>query len=196
MDLTKILTDVSYAVTSLLGAYATLYFAKCKIKVDAEVSKIKDDKTKALVNTALERIGDLVIKGVGAAQQTLVPDLKNAILEGTASKEDLLKIGKDVANNVYGQLNSETILALQSEYNDIKSYIEASVEAQVLKLKITSANVVPTTGIKIGAVNLPDVVDAIKPIVETATEDKSVTDTVDTKIISDTINTVVISRSN
>ena len=28
MDLTKILTDVLYAVTSLLGAYATLYFAK------------------------------------------------------------------------------------------------------------------------------------------------------------------------
>jgi len=184
MDLTKILTDVLYAVTSLLGAYATLYFAKCKIKVDAEVSKIKDDKTKALVNTALERIEDLVVKGVGEAEQTLVGDVKAQIVKGTLSKSDLLKIGQDVANNVYGQLNSETILALQSEYNDIKSYIEASVETQVLKLKITSANIITPTGIA----NLPQIADTIKPIVEdkTATENtiKPVETVVDKPIIA------------
>lgn len=160
---TKVLFDILIAIGSLLGAYITIYFKKRQIKLDSEIAKIDDEKTKSLINTALERLGDLVTKGVYSAQQTLVGDIKNQIALGTANKSDLEKIGKDVANTVYGQLSTDAINTLQTEINDVKQYIVDSVEARLLKLKIDTAiiNTTITTPalLNVENIKLPNMAD-------------------------------------
>ena len=129
------LISIVTAISGLAVAYLTLYIAKAKAKVEAEVDKIKDDKQKALIDSAIARVNDLTQKAVDSAQQTIVSDLKAQIAKGSASKEDLLAIGKNVASIVYGQLNADTINVLKLEVNDVQGYIVDSVEAQVLALK-------------------------------------------------------------
>lgn len=132
----KFLLDAVTILGGVALAYLSFYSAKAKAKLDIEIDQITDDEQRKIVKSAESRLNDLVIKGVNAAQQTLVIDLKKQIELGTASKSDLLKIGQDVANTVYDQLSTDAILALQCEINDIKGYIVNTVEAQVLKLKI------------------------------------------------------------
>jgi len=166
VQIQSILTGILTILGGILTTYLTIYYNAMKAKAEAETQKITNTEQKALVQNALTRVEDLVAKGVGEAEQTLVGDVKAQIAEGTLSKTDLLKIGKDVATTVYGQLSTEAINDLKLEINDIQGFITASVETQVLKLKAIQSGVV-------------NVADAIKPIiedktvVETAKEDKS-----------------------
>lgn len=129
------LTQMLTVVGGLALAYLTLYIAKAKAKLTLETNKIGDDKAKALVETGIDRINDLVLKCVGSAEQTLILDIKKQIVLGTASKDDLLDIGKNVADTVYSQLSKDTVDTLNLEMNDLKGYIVASVENQILALK-------------------------------------------------------------
>ena len=129
------LTQILTALSGLAIAYLTLLIAKATAKFKAEADKIKDDKQKALVDSAIDRVNDLVTKSVASAQQTLVADLKAQIAIGNASKEDLVAIGKNVATTVYGQLSADTLNVLKLEIVDVQGYIVDSVEAQVLALK-------------------------------------------------------------
>lgn len=131
----EFLINLLIALGGLASAYITLYISKAKAKAIAETNKLNDEKQKALINSAIERVNDLVSKGVDSAQQTLVDDLKRQIASGTATKEDLIKIGKNVAENVYNQLSEETVNVLQTEINDVQKYIIDTVESQVLKIK-------------------------------------------------------------
>ena len=141
------LTQILTALSGLAVAYLTLLIAKATAKFKAEADKIKDDKQKALVDSAIDRINDLVNKGVGSAQQTLVADLKAQIALGTATKEDLVAIGKNVADTVYSQLSVDTVNVLKLEIVDVQGYIINSVEAQVLALKGNLATPIATGAI-------------------------------------------------
>jgi len=131
------LNQIVTALGGLAIAYLTLYIAKAKAKLEAEADKIKDEKAKALVDSSLERLNDLVLKGVNSAQQTLIADIKKQIALGKATPEDLLAVGKNVANTVYSQLSADTLDVLELEITDVQNYIIDSVEAQILTLKKT-----------------------------------------------------------
>jgi len=141
MDLNQtIQTFLNQAVTLLGGlalAYLTFFVYKAKAKMDIEKNKIKDEVARALLGSALDRINDLVLKGVNSAQQAIVADLKAQISEGNASREDLLEIGRNVASTVYAQLTEPTINVLKLEINDIQKYITDTINTQILALKPT-----------------------------------------------------------
>ena len=129
------LNQILTVLGSFAVAYLTMYIAKAKAKLAAEVDKIADDKARDLLDAAISRIDNLVLKGVNSAEQTLILDIKKQIAEGTATKQNLLDIGKNVADTVYSQLSKDTVATLNLEMNDLSGYIVSSVEAQILTLK-------------------------------------------------------------
>ncbi|MBU3186670.1 hypothetical protein [Clostridium estertheticum] len=131
-------TFLNQVVTILGGlaiAYLTLYIAKAKAKITSEVNKLDNDNAKTLLNTAIARIDDLVVRGVNSAEQTLILDIKKQIALGTATKQDLLDVGKSVSDAVYSQLSADTLATLNLEMNDVQKFITATVESQILALK-------------------------------------------------------------
>lgn len=138
------LADILTAVLTCAAAWVIYY-----INVGAQIAKekvkaIKDERQKALVEGAVDRVNDLAQKAVAKTEQTTAAELRNAVKDGNINKSELLALGKKVADDVYGQLSKDAIDALQAEIGDVKKYIEDTVETEVLKLK-TNTSPVPVT---------------------------------------------------
>ncbi|MBK5239851.1 hypothetical protein [Clostridium sp.] len=140
------LNQIVVLLSGLAMAIITLYVAKAKAKLEIEISKIKDEKAKGLFDSSLKRLSNLVLKGVNSAEQTLIIDIKKQIELGKASKEDLIAIGKNVADTVYNQLSEDAVNILKLEITDLEGYIMDSVESQILTLKNT-VSVTPIAGV-------------------------------------------------
>jgi vacuolar-type H+-ATPase subunit H len=129
------LTNIAIAIITLAGAYAVLYINKGIAKVKAETEKIQDEKQRALVNSAIDRVGDLTKKTVGSLEQVSAKSIREAVKTGIEDREKLLAIGKQAVDEIYGQLSEDTIKLLETEMFDVEKYITDTVESEVLKLK-------------------------------------------------------------
>lgn len=133
--LTNTLVTVLTALITLLGAYAVLYINKGLAKVKAETDKIQDEKQRALVNGALERVADLSKKTVGSLEQVSAKAIREGVKAGIEDREKLLAIGKQAVNEVMVQLNSDTVKLLETQLFDVEKYVKDSVEDALLHLK-------------------------------------------------------------
>jgi hypothetical protein len=131
----KVLTDVLLALITLAGAYAVLYINKLKIKADAEIEKIADEKQRKLIQDSFERINDLVIKTVGSIENTVAKDLRQMVADGKVDKAELEKYGKQAAEEIYSQLSDDTKALAEVQINDLYKYIMDAIENQVGLIK-------------------------------------------------------------
>jgi len=146
MDINQILqqglTDISMALLGLVFAFGLVLISKAKARLEIESLKIKDEKQRALVTSAITRINDLAINAVSMVNQTVVSDLKVAIESGVKDRSELLALGNKVATDIYTQLSPSLTATLETEINDVKSYILSVVETQVANLKpVVSASI-------------------------------------------------------
>jgi replicative DNA helicase len=131
----KVLTDILYALISLAGVYIVFLINKLIAKVKAEADKIADEKQRALVQTAIDRVNDLATKTVLMIEQTAAGTLRELVKDGKVDRAELLKLGEEAVNSIYEQLSDDTLAVLELEVNDVEKYIIDTVEAAVLRLK-------------------------------------------------------------
>jgi adenylate kinase len=136
MELVKsFLVDVGIALLGLASAYAVLYLNKATAKVKEEIGKIQDEKQRALINAAIDRVNDLAFKSVSSVEQSSAKALREAVKAGIEDRQKLLDIGKSAVEDVYNQLSPDAIALLENEVTDVKKYIMNCVESEVLKIK-------------------------------------------------------------
>lgn len=135
--LQKALVDISLSLLSLLAAMITFYINKGRLRIEAETAKLKDERQKILVDQAIERVNDLAFKAVVNAEQTIAEELRAAVKDGKADREDLLQVGESVKQSVYEQLSEDTKELLRSQITDIEAYISDTVETIVRDIKLT-----------------------------------------------------------
>lgn len=151
------LIDILTAVLAFGAAWAIYYINVGTQIAKEKIKAIKDERQRALVDGAVDRVNDLAQKAVAKTEQTTAGELRNAVKDGNIDRSELLALGKKVANDVYGQLSKDAIDALQVEIGDVKKYIEDTVETEVLKLK-TNTSPVPVTV----TTSIPNTSDSIK----------------------------------
>lgn len=138
------LVDILTAVLTCAAAWA-IYYINVGTQIAKEKAKaIKDDRQKALLDGAIDRVNDLAQKTVARTEQTTAGELRNAVKDGNIDRSELLALGKKVTDDVYSQLSKDAIDALQAEMGDVKKYVTDTVESEVLKLK-TNISPVPIT---------------------------------------------------
>lgn len=129
------LLNLALAVLTLLSTYALYYIRKAVAKVSAETTKIKNDDQRALVQAAITRLDDVATKTVKMIEQTTAKELRRAVKNGQATKEELAGLAKQAYNEIVRTLEPEYFQALQGTLGDLDTYIRNTIEAKVLELK-------------------------------------------------------------
>ncbi|MDK2902463.1 MAG: hypothetical protein PWQ93_382 [Clostridiales bacterium] len=129
------LVDVLTALLALATSYASYYIYKLSARLKADTQKIKDEQQLALADTAIDRINDLALKTVERFEQTIAGELRQAVKDGKADRNELLAIGRKAYQEVWDQLSDDMKAAASAEISDVKKYIEDTVEAMVRRIK-------------------------------------------------------------
>lgn len=129
------LSNLALAGLTLLSSYALYYIRKATTKLTAETAKIANDDKRALVQTAVNRLDDVATKTVKTIEQTTAKELRRAVKDGQASKEQLIDLSRQAYQEIVRTLEPEYLLALQDSLGDLEQYIRTTIEAKVLELK-------------------------------------------------------------
>jgi hypothetical protein len=133
--LTPALGAIAIAIAGLLVAVFNGLVSKYKAKIEAEISKIKDEQKRALAWDAMERVIDLVDATVNELEQTTVAGIREAIADKKVDKNELHKLSKVALDKVYSQLKLDTKELLGEQFEDVQGYILSKIESAVLGLK-------------------------------------------------------------
>ncbi|MDU7473607.1 MAG: guanylate kinase [Paenibacillus macerans] len=130
-----ILLNLALAALTLLSSYALYYLRKAKAKVSAEAAKIANDDQRALAQAAIMRLDDVATKTVKTIEQTTAKELRRAVKNGQASKEDLAALARQAYGEIVRTMEPDYLDALKTTLGDLDKYIKTTIEAKVLELK-------------------------------------------------------------
>ena len=120
---------------AIASVYATLYVTKATQKAKMEISKLKDEQAKNLLNDSLDRVDVLLKTNIIAMENTLKKELAKDVEDGKIEKEELNKLAFAVKENVLNQLGEDTVMILNNGLNDLNGYIEARLEQVLVEVK-------------------------------------------------------------
>ena len=132
---TEILVNVALGVITLLGAYEMYYIRIGVNMAKAKTSQIEDDATRKLLNNALDDVESLASISVGAMEQTTAKALRDAVKSGTASREELLALGKQVFDDVKTAITPEAQAIITKNLGSFDDYLIKCIEDAVRKVK-------------------------------------------------------------
>ena len=129
---------------SLATIYVVIYLNKLISKVKIEATKIEDEQQRKLVVDGLEDLRRTLVKNIVATEETT----KQAMIkskQGNLTKEDYKKLAEEVLIKTKDQLSNDTLSLLSRNYDNLNSYIESELEAQLKEVKLQNMNIVTAT---------------------------------------------------
>ena len=129
---------------SLATIYVVIYLNKLISKAKIEATKIKDEQQRKLVVDGLEDLRRTLVKNIVATEETT----KQAMIkskQGNLTKEDYKKLAEEVLIKTKDQLSNDTLSLLSRNYDNLNSYIESELEAQLKEVKLHNMNMVTAT---------------------------------------------------
>ena len=129
---------------SLATIYVVIYLNKLISKAKIEAKKIEDEQQRKLVVDGLEDLRRTLVKNIVATEETT----KQAMIkskQGNLTKEDYKKLAEEVLIKTKDQLSNDTLNLLSRNYDNLNSYIESELEAQLKEVKLQNMNMVTAT---------------------------------------------------
>ena len=129
---------------SLATIYVVIYLNKLISKAKIEAKKIEDEQQRKLVINGLEDLRRTLVKNIVATEETT----KQAMIkskQGNLTKEDYKKLAEEVLIKTKDQLSNDTLSLLSRNYDNLNSYIESELEAQLKEVKLQNMNMVTAT---------------------------------------------------
>ena len=131
----KLLEIVISGALAIASVYATLLVTKATQKAKMEISKLKDEQAKKLLDDSLYRVDVLLKTNIIAVENTLKKELAKGVEDGKIEKEELNKLAFAVKENVLNQLGKGSLDILNEGLNDLNGYIEARLEQILVEVK-------------------------------------------------------------
>ena len=131
----KLLEIVISGALAIASVYATLLVTKATQKAKMEISKLKDEQAKKLLDDSLYKVDALLKTNIIAMENTLKKELAKGVEDGKIEKEELNKLAFAVKENVLNQLGEDTVMILNNGLNDLNGYIEARLEQVLVEVK-------------------------------------------------------------
>lgn len=150
--------NVTLAAIALAAAYAVYYIRLAATKVKKQTQQIEDETARALLDNALYDVERLATKAVSYTEQTVAKKIREAVKAGTCDREKLLSLGRDVFNEVKGEIGPETQEIIVKNLGSFDHYLEQCIEDAVRKVKqeepyITIPEGALLDGVDVSAVN-------------------------------------------
>ena len=131
----KLLEIVISGALAIASVYATLLVTKATQKAKMEISKLKDEQAKKLLDDSLYKVDALLKTNIIAMENTLKKELAKGVEDGKIEKEELNKLAFAVKENVLNQLGKGSLDILNEGLNDLNGYIEARLEQILVEVK-------------------------------------------------------------
>ena len=128
------LVNVVLAIIALAGAYGVYYIRLGAAKLKEQTAQIKDEAGRKVLEDALDDVVNLATVSVGAMEQTTAKALRDAVKNGTASREELLALGKQVFDEVKAAIAPEAQVITNTR-GSFDKYLTAVIEDAVLHIK-------------------------------------------------------------
>lgn len=132
--LNDFLTTILTLGLGLLAGVIALYVEKLKVKIKEETAKIRDEQTRALVDSAIDRLDKLIDDNVQSAQVTLVDQIKKGAVDGY-DIQDLKDVKQVVIENIYAQLTDDSKKLIETEIRDLDLYVSNKIEIVLGQIK-------------------------------------------------------------
>lgn len=132
--LNDFLTTILTLGLGLLAGVIALYVEKLKVKIKEETAKIRDEQTRALVDSAIDRLDKLIDDNVQFAQVTLVDQIKKGAVDGY-DVQDLKDVKQVVIENIYAQLTDDSKKLIETEIRDLDLYVNNKIEVVLGRIK-------------------------------------------------------------
>lgn len=129
------LVNVVLAIIALAGAYGVYYIQLGAAKLKEQTAQIKDEAGRKVLEDALDDVVNLATVSVGAMEQTTAKALRDAVKNGTASREELLALGKQVFDEVKAAITPEAQQVITDNLGSFDKYLTAVIEDAVLHIK-------------------------------------------------------------
>ena len=133
--LVNLLVTVAVGVIGIVGAYTTVCLNKITANIKSKTNKIENENQKALIESAIERVNDLVRVNVIKAQETLVKEIMEKTEDGIFDKSDLKAVADVVKNDVIKQMGEQVTELVKIEIDDLEGYVSAVIEKTLAELK-------------------------------------------------------------
>lgn len=104
-------------------------------KLKEQTAQIKDEAGRKVLEDALDDVVNLATVSVGAMEQTTAKALRDAVKNGTASREELLALGKQVFDEVKAAIAPEAQQVITDNLGSFDKYLTAVIEDAVLHIK-------------------------------------------------------------
>ena len=127
-ELLELLATLAIAALTVGAAYAIAYLRRAREALEARVDN-------ELAEKVLGRVWHLVEVGVLAAEAAGAAAIRRAVAEGRTGREDLVRLGQAVVDDVLRQLDDAARRVLAETVGDVRAYIEKLVEAQLERFK-------------------------------------------------------------
>lgn len=133
--LVNLLVTVAVGVIGIVGAYTTVCLNKITANIKSKTNKIENENQKVLIESAIERVNDLVRVNVIKAQETLVKEIMEKTEDGIFDKSDLKAVADVVKNDVIKQMGEQVTELVKIEIDDLEGYVSAVIEKTLAELK-------------------------------------------------------------
>ena len=101
----------------------------CQVEIN------KDERQKAIVDTTLDKVDELLKTNIIALENTVKKDMLELIADGKIEKEELKKLAENVKINVINQLGEGSIAILNETLGDVNGYLEVRIEEKLAEIK-------------------------------------------------------------
>lgn len=132
---TEVLLNITLAVIALAGSYAVYYIRLGASKLKAQTAQITDESARKLIDNALADVASLATLSVNAMEQTTAKALREAVKSGTATREELVALGKQVFTDVKNAIAPQTQKVITENLGSFDDYLTKCIEDAVLKVK-------------------------------------------------------------
>lgn len=133
------LVTIVVACIGLLATYAIYGIRKFTEKVKTQTEQLKDENARRLLNNALEDVEELTIVTVAALEQTTAKQLREAVKDGKADRDELVALSKQAANEIMAAVKPKTQKVIEENLGSFRNYVSKLIEEKVLKLKAISS---------------------------------------------------------
>lgn len=131
----EVLVNIVLAVITLAGAYAVYYIRLAGAQVKVQMSQIKDESARKVLENALDDVVNLATVSVNATEQTTARALRDAVKLGKADREELLALGKKVFDEVKSAIAPEAQQVITENLGSFDDYLSKCIEDAVLTIK-------------------------------------------------------------
>ena len=131
----EMLVNVVLAVIALAGAYAVHFIRMGTSALKAQTAKLEDEAARQVLDEAISDVTRLATLSVNAMEQTTAKALREAVKNGTASREELLALGKQVFDEVKAAVGPEAQKVITENLGSFDKYLTNCIEEAVLRVK-------------------------------------------------------------